>query len=121
MMALRRTNLPALALLLAALWALFAALPAAAEPTFPKLTGRVNDAAGVLPAETAAALEAEAVAVGDSVAGAAGAAPADVAEEVAVGDGRTSPAARVGVALRSLFLPWTPTHKRRHTQTASPH
>ena len=66
MMALRRTNLPALALLLAALWALFAALPAAAEPTFPKLTGRVTDAAGVLPADTVTALEAKLKALEDS-------------------------------------------------------
>lgn len=66
MTALRRTTLPAFILLLAALWALFAALPAAAEPTFPKLTGRVNDAAGVLPAETAAALEAKLKALEDT-------------------------------------------------------
>ncbi|OYW14513.1 MAG: methanol dehydrogenase [Sphingomonadales bacterium 32-65-25] len=66
MTALRRSNLPALALLLAALWALFTALPAAAEPTFPKLTGRVTDAAGVLPAETAAALEAKLKALEDT-------------------------------------------------------
>ncbi|WP_310475728.1 TPM domain-containing protein [Sandarakinorhabdus sp.] len=57
MTALRRSNLPAFMLLLAALWALFVALPAAAEPTFPKLTGRVTDAAGVLPPETVAGLE----------------------------------------------------------------
>ena len=66
MTALRRSNLPALALLLAALWALLTALPAAAEPTFPKLTGRVTDAAGVLPAETAAALEAKLKALEDT-------------------------------------------------------
>jgi len=66
MMALRRTTLPAVTLLLAALWALFAALPAAAEPAFPKLTGRVTDAAGVLPADTVAALEAKLKALEDS-------------------------------------------------------
>ncbi|WP_017666734.1 TPM domain-containing protein [Sandarakinorhabdus sp. AAP62] len=66
MTALRRTTLPAITLLLAALWALFTALPAAAEPIFPKLTGRVSDAAGVLPADTAAALEAKLKALEDT-------------------------------------------------------
>ncbi len=66
MMLLRRTTLPAFTLLLAALWALFTGLPAAAEPTFPKLTGRVTDAAGVLPAETTAALEAKLKALEDT-------------------------------------------------------
>ena len=66
MTALRRSYLPAITLLLAMLWALFTALPAAAEPTFPKLTGRVTDAAGVLPAETAAALEAKLKALEDT-------------------------------------------------------
>ena len=66
MTALRRTNLPGLVLLLAALWALFTALPAAAEPVFPKLTGRVTDAAGVLPAETVAALDARLKALEDT-------------------------------------------------------
>ena len=56
-----------LSLLLAMLWALFTALPAAAEPTFPPLTGRVTDAAGVLPADTAAALEAKLKALGGAV------------------------------------------------------
>jgi uncharacterized protein len=46
-----------LALLLAALLAVLA-VPARAEPVYPKLTGRVTDAAGVLPQETATALEA---------------------------------------------------------------
>ncbi len=59
---LRRRNFPAFAFLFAALWALsialFTAMPAAAEPVFPKLSGRVTDAAGVLPPETVAALEA---------------------------------------------------------------
>ena len=68
MTAVRR--LPAVTLLLPTLlvllWALFTALPAAAEPTFPKLTGRVTDAAGVLPAETAAALEAKLKALEDT-------------------------------------------------------
>jgi uncharacterized protein len=66
MTALRRSYLPAITLLLAMLWALFTALPVAAEPTFPKLTGRVTDAAGVLPAETAAALEAKLKALEDT-------------------------------------------------------
>lgn len=66
MMLLRRTKLPAFGLLLAALWALFSALPVAAEPTFPKLTGRVTDAAGVLPIEMAAALEAKLKALEDT-------------------------------------------------------
>lgn len=66
MTAIRRTTLPALAVLLAAMWALFTALPAAAEPTFPKLTGRVSDAAGVLPADQAAALEAKLKALEDT-------------------------------------------------------
>lgn len=64
MMAARRY--PAFTLLLAALWALFMALPAAAEPTFPKLTGRVTDAAGVLPADVAAQLDARLKALEDS-------------------------------------------------------
>jgi uncharacterized protein len=34
------------------------AVPALAEPAYPKLTGRVTDAAGVLPADAAAALDA---------------------------------------------------------------
>ena len=59
MMAVRRHELPAFALLLAALWALVTALPAAAEPVYPKLTGRVTDAAGVLPPAVAAALDAK--------------------------------------------------------------
>lgn len=61
-----KLRLPAITLLLAALWTLFIALPAAAEPVFPKLTGRVTDAAGVLPAETAAALEAKLKALEDT-------------------------------------------------------
>ena len=48
---------PLLWLLLAALWALVAALPVAAEPVFPKLTGRVSDAAGVLTPDAVAGLE----------------------------------------------------------------
>jgi uncharacterized protein len=64
MTAIRR--LPAITLLLATLWAFLIALPAAAEPSFPKLTGRVSDAAGVLPAETAAALEARLKALEDT-------------------------------------------------------
>jgi uncharacterized protein len=36
---------------------LLLAMPALAAPTFPPLTGRVTDAAGILPAETVAALE----------------------------------------------------------------
>lgn len=48
----------ALMLLLAALLALLAA-PLAAAPTFPPLAGRVTDAAGILPAETVAALDAK--------------------------------------------------------------
>ena len=66
MTALRRSYLPAITLLLAMLWALFTALPAAAEPVFPKLTGRVSDAAGVLPAETVATLEAKLKALEDT-------------------------------------------------------
>ncbi|WP_156257142.1 TPM domain-containing protein, partial [Sandarakinorhabdus oryzae] len=66
MTALRRNNLPALMVLLAALWALLMALPAAAEPVFPKLTGRVTDAAGVLPADRVAALEAKLKALEDT-------------------------------------------------------
>lgn len=62
----RRSNLPAIGLLLAALWALCMALPAAADPVFPKLTGRVTDAAGVLPSETVAALEAKLKALEDA-------------------------------------------------------
>jgi uncharacterized protein len=42
------------------------AAPAFAQPTFPKLTGRVSDAAGVLPADTAAALEAKLKALEDT-------------------------------------------------------
>ena len=66
MTVLRRSNLPAITLLLAALWALLMALPAAAEPVFPKLSGRVTDAAGVLPPETVAALEGKLKALEDS-------------------------------------------------------
>jgi uncharacterized protein len=64
MTAVRR--LPAITLLLAALWALLIALPVAAEPSFPKLTGRVTDAAGVLPADQVAALEARLKALEDT-------------------------------------------------------
>ena len=47
------------AILLAALVALLAfAGPAQSAPTFPKLDGRVTDAAGILPADTRAALDA---------------------------------------------------------------
>jgi uncharacterized protein len=42
------------------------AAPAFADPAFPKLTGRVTDAAGVLPADQAAALEARLKALEDS-------------------------------------------------------
>lgn len=45
-------------LLSAALLWLALALPAHAEPAFPKLAGRVTDAAGILPADTVAALDA---------------------------------------------------------------
>ena len=45
-----------LALLLVGLCALLAG-PAQADPVFPKLTGRVTDAAGILPAATVAALD----------------------------------------------------------------
>lgn len=38
---------------------LWLALPAQAAPTFPALTGRVTDAAGILPADTVAALDAK--------------------------------------------------------------
>ncbi|MEI6484970.1 MAG: TPM domain-containing protein [Sphingomonadales bacterium] len=65
MTALRRPILPTALLLLAALWALLAALPAAADPSFPKLTGRVTDAAGVLPADVSAQLEARLKALED--------------------------------------------------------
>jgi uncharacterized protein len=51
-----RPLLAGLWLLLAALSALWLAAPAAAEPQFPKLTGRVVDAAGMLDADTTAAL-----------------------------------------------------------------
>lgn len=66
MTALRRNPLPAFTLLLAALWALITALPAAADPVFPKLTGRVTDAAGVLPPDTVAALDAKLKALEDT-------------------------------------------------------
>ncbi len=46
------------ALLLALLFAMLA-VPALAAPSFPKLTGRVTDAAGILPADTVAALDAK--------------------------------------------------------------
>jgi uncharacterized protein len=42
------------------------AAPAFADPVFPKLTGRVSDAAGVLPADTVAALEAKLKALEDT-------------------------------------------------------
>lgn len=42
---------------IAGLALLLLAMPALAAPTFPPLTGRVTDAAGILPAETVAALE----------------------------------------------------------------
>jgi uncharacterized protein len=45
-------------LLAAVLAVLNLAAPAFADPTYPKLTGRVTDAAGVLPAETVISLEA---------------------------------------------------------------
>ena len=61
-----RRRIPAIALLLAALWALFAALPAVAGPVFPKLTGRVTDAAGVLPPDRVAALDARLKALEDA-------------------------------------------------------
>ncbi len=46
-------------LLAAVLAVLQLAAPAFAEPVYPKLTGRVTDAANILPAETEAALEAQ--------------------------------------------------------------
>jgi uncharacterized protein len=55
------------ALLLATLLAVLQlAAPALAEPVYPRLTGRVTDAAGVLPQETAAALEARLKSLEDS-------------------------------------------------------
>ncbi len=53
-----RWNGGLLAAVLAVVAALLLALPALAAPTFPKATGRVTDAAGVLPADTRAAIEA---------------------------------------------------------------
>ncbi len=54
-----RTLAALLALFVAAVAAVLLALPAAATPAFPPLTGRVTDAAGILPADTAATIDAQ--------------------------------------------------------------